>query len=82
MTRPSISILAGAMLLDLAACASGPQVVRESAEDVTLRWYRWDGDIGSATAEANRRCGLRGTRAMLLEESVDQDVTLARFACR
>jgi hypothetical protein len=82
MTRTSAAVLGLAALLGLSGCASGPQVVEENGAGITLRWYHWDSDIRSATMEADRRCGMHGKRAELVQESVDQDVTVARFACR
>ena len=47
-----------------------------------LHWYTSEASIGDARAEAARYCQASQKHAELLEEFIDDDVTVARFACR
>lgn len=76
------AVLGLAMLAGAAGCAQGPSVLAESADRVTLRWYRWDADLLDASRVAADRCAARGRRAELLRVSSDYDVGLAEFSCR
>jgi hypothetical protein len=70
------------LLASLVACHPEVTVVRESSDQVMLRWYHWHSDIVEAENIADAHCKSHGRSAELEQESVDQDVTLAQFACR
>ncbi len=68
--------------LSVAACAARIWRDQASEEGMRLHWYTKEASIDDARAEAARYCNARDRRAELLEEFIDADVTVARFACR
>lgn len=62
----------------LFGCAGQISVVRQSPSAVELRWMNYEGSIDEATQVARNHCGGQAT---LASEFLDQDVTLAGFAC-
>ena len=68
------------MLLALGACAPAPRFVRNPESGIELRWPSAADDLALARADASAACG--GEEAMLRGLTMDQDVTLAQFACR
>jgi len=77
-----VALAAGGMALSVAACAA--RIWRDEAtpQGVRLHWYTNEASINEARAEAARYCQAQAKRAELVEELVDDDVTVARFACR
>jgi hypothetical protein len=77
-----VALAAGAMALSVAACAA--RIWRDEAtpQGVRLHWYTNEASIDDAKAEAGRYCQGWNKRAELLEEFIDDDVTVARFGCR
>jgi len=77
-----VALAAGGMALTVAACAARIWRDEASAEGVRLHWYTNEASLEDATAEAARHCRAWAKRAEFLEEFIDDDVTVARFACR
>ncbi len=76
------ALAAGGVALSVAACAARIWRDQASEEGMRLHWYTKEASIDDARAEAARYCKARERRAELLEEFIDADVTVARFACR
>lgn len=68
-------------LLALGACAS-PSFVPDPESGIELRWENGQGTLDAARADAGARCAARGESAVLAQEFMDQDATVARFYCR
>jgi hypothetical protein len=80
--RWRVALAVGALVLSLAACAA--RIWRDEAtpQGVRLHWYTNEASIDDARAEAARYCRAGGARAELQDEFIDNDVTVAHFACR
>jgi len=76
------ALSAGGMAVCVAACAGRIWRDEASPQGVRLHWYTGEASIDDARAEAARDCRAGGKRAELVEEFIDHDVTVARFACR
>ena len=83
MRSHTLMVIAGlVVLLGAAACSEGPTVIEDHADRVKLRWYNWDADLHDAAQVADARCAPRGRHAVLEQETLDADVSLAEFMCR
>lgn len=76
------ALVAGGLALSLAACAGRIWRDQADADGIRLHWYTDKASIDEASAEAARHCQASGKRAELQDEFIDDDVTVARFACR
>ena len=76
------ALAAGGVALSVAACAARIWRDQASDEGVRLHWYTKEASIDDARAEAAQYCQARDKRAELEDEFIDEDVTVARFACR
>jgi hypothetical protein len=76
------ALAAGGMALSVAGCAEHIWRDEASPQGVRLHWYTNETSIDDARAEAARYCQAWQKRAELREEFIDNDVTVARFACR
>jgi hypothetical protein len=72
---------AALLCLSLGACA-GPSFVANPESGVELRWPNGQGSIEVARNDANARCAAHARHAVLADEFMDRDETLARFYCR
>ena len=77
-----VALAAAGMALGAAACAAPIWRDEATPQGVRLHWYANEASIDDARAEAARYCQAQGKRAELLEEFIDDDVTVARFGCR
>lgn len=75
------ALAAAAVALTLGACAT--RIWRDEAdpEGVRLHWYTNQVSIDEARGEAARYCQARDKHAVLRDEFIDRDVTVARFVC-
>jgi hypothetical protein len=64
----------------LAGCP-GPAFVPHPERGVELRWPNGEVGIDAARAKADTRCEGEAKRAVLEDEFMDRDETLARFCC-
>jgi hypothetical protein len=71
--------IVGASLL-LIGCA-GPAFVRNPERGIELRWPNGESSTEEARANADARCQGEAKHAVLQDESMDRDETLARFYC-
>jgi hypothetical protein len=76
------ALVAGGVALTLTGCAERIWRDEADADGVRLHWYTGEVSIDEARAEAVRYCQASGKRAELHDEFIDDDVTVARFACR
>jgi hypothetical protein len=77
-----VALAAGGMALGVAGCAARIWRDEASPQGVRLHWYTNEASIDDARAEAARYCQAWHKPAELIEELIDDDVTVARFACR
>jgi hypothetical protein len=77
-----VALVASAMALTVAACAGRIWRDEADADGLRLHWYTGEVSIDEARAEAARYCQASARHAQLEDEFIDQDVTVARFACR
>ena len=68
--------------LTLSACGGRVWLDHGSDAGATLHWYTREASISEVAARAQAHCQGFGKRALLLDESEDQDVTTAHFACQ
>jgi hypothetical protein len=71
--------IAGASLM-LVGCA-GPAFLPNPESGVELRWPNGQGSIDEAQAKADTRCQAEAKHAVLEDEFMDRDETVARFHC-
>jgi hypothetical protein len=64
----------------LSACAATPDVIGQSDDQITLRWFSDEDNFADAQRAAIERCA-PGSEAALVGTWTDGPVTIAQFAC-
>jgi hypothetical protein len=66
----------------LAGCSTVPETMQSDANEITLRWFRYDNSFADAERVATAHCQSVGRRQQLIDDWIDRDVEIARFSCR
>jgi hypothetical protein len=76
-------MVAACMLVNLAACTSGPPwTLSQSPEEISLRWYPDNTPNTAADGVAQAHCRSWGKNAELISYDQDGSAQLGRYRCR